>query len=101
MLTLVDIEPIADRPNYYWVTVERDGKRRQYEYHVTLPGPDELGGIGPPDELYCDLIDYAVKTPGSISHGMLTVPAIRIINGAVARVSLGKSVELPLLLDER
>ncbi len=101
MLTLVNIEPVVSNRESYRVTLDRDGGKLTYDFEVERLGAGRIGGIGPPERTYYDLIDYEVESPGSISHGVITIPALRVVCRAVGRFSRGEVVELPLLLDER
>ena len=82
----------------YLVTLDRDGTALEYEFEIR-EGP--LSFIDPPERFYYELIDYQSPATPGFSQGMFDIPLLRVICKAVDRVSEGKPVELPMVLDER
>jgi hypothetical protein len=86
------------------VTIDRDGKEKDYVFSVTLPEPDEppwLAAAGPPDEIYYDLLDYDYIPPGQRAGGAPWLLFMKTLVSLVCRTARDEPVELPVVLDER
>jgi len=99
MLTLVKIEAI--HPRKLVATLDRDGTLLSFEFDVRLSDDGSVKGVGPPEHMYADLIDYEDQRDYGPSRGIINIPAIRVVRRLVYRVAIGTHVDLPIVLDER
>ncbi len=100
MLRLMNVQEI--RENVFLVTLDRDGRRMEYEYTRIPPSdPDDWVRFDWPQQVQWDLIDYEVKPEPGQPQGALWIPALQELNRLVYKAADGEPLKLPIVLDER